>query len=318
MLEKTLAGDKYMGQKGEKKKRHTGLKIFLTLLLLLAAAAAGLGIYLYPAYRAAGYLAEQLELQKFDYTLEVKIDRGELDQRKKLLIDTLAELTGVSAGDLCHLTIRGSVDGDIIYAGIYPQGREEPLTELYLSDGADVVNGAMLYSAMRENFCSRNAMLDYLFPVWEEHKYMSLQQAEDMLGVDLSAFRDFRLPLEKLRLSRLKCFGILALMHREKTASGEGFSIQTEGLEAELQPGEHTICSVSMDAPAETLSALEEKLSTFGITLSGDRLRMLESLSVTAEAREDVSLRLPEDLVSQNMVDIVKGIRAVLRELSGK
>lgn len=307
-----------MGQNGEKKKRHTGLKVLLTLFLLLAAAAAGLGIYLYPAYRAAGYLAEQLKRVKLDYTLEVKIDREALDAKKRLLVDTMAEITGMTGVELCHLTIRGSVDGDIIYACVYPEGRKEPLTELYLSDGPDMVNGAMLYSAMRENFCGQNAMLDYLFPVWEDHKYMSLEQAEDMFGVDLSAFRGFGLPLKDLELSRLKCFGVLALMHREKGTSGEGFSFRAEGLEVGLQPGEQTACSVSVENPAEVMDALGEKLSAFGISLGGDKLRMLEFLSITAQMKENVSLQLPEDLVSQNTVDIVKGIRAVIRELSGK
>lgn len=307
-----------MGQNGEKKKRHTGLKVLLTLILLLAAAAAGLAIYFYPAYRAAGYLAESLNRQKLAFTLEVRLDRGELDAKKRLLLDTMAEITGLSSGDLCHLTLRGSVDGDIIYACVYPRGCEEPLTELYLSDRSDVVNGAMLYGAMRENFCGQNALLDYLFPVWEDHKFMSLKQAEDMFGVDLGAIRDFSLPLGDQGLSRLECFGILALMHREKGDSGEGFSVRIEGLDAVVWPREQTVCSISMEDPAEVLDSLGEKLSTFGINVDGDKLRMLDSLVLTAKVQEDVSLQMPGDLVSQGMVDIVKGIRAVLKGLSGR
>lgn len=307
-----------MEQNGEKKKRHTGLKILLTFILLLVAAAAGLGIYFYPKYRTAGYLAENLNLQKLEYTLEVTIDRGELDAKKKLLIDTLAEITGLSGGDLCQLTIRGSVDGDVIYARIYPKGRQEPLTELYLSDELDVVNGAMLYSVMRENFCGQNAMLDYLFPVWEEHKFMSLKQAEDMFGVDLSAFQGFRLPFRDEKLSRLKCFLLLMLMEREKTEAGESYTFEMDGLEAELWPGERTELRVGMEDPADVLEQMEEKLSMLKIRLPGEKLRILKSLSGSVFFGDGDSLKVPEDLVSQNMVDIVKGIRAVIKELSGK
>lgn len=307
-----------MGQNGAKKKRHIGLKIFLTLLLLLLAAAAGLVIYFYPAYRAAGYLAENLNFQKIEYTLEVRIDREELDREKRRLIDTMAEISGMTGEELCHLTIRGSVDGDIIYACIYPEGQKSLLTELYLSDDLDVVNGAMLYSAMRENFCGQNEMLNYLFPVWEEHKYMSLKQAEDMFGVDLSAFRNFKLPFRDLEPSRPECFGVLALMHREKAASGESFSVRMDGLDAVIWPLEQIKCTIHMEDPADVLDELSSKLSVAGINLNGEKLRILDSLSVTAEIREDTSLQMPEDLVSQNMVDIVKGIRAVIRELSGK
>lgn len=312
-----MMGREIMGQNGTntKQKRHIGLKIFLTFLFLLLAAAAGLVICFYPTYKAAGYLAENLNFQKMEYTLEVRIDRKELDGAKKLLIDTMAEVTGITDEELCHLTIRGSVDGDVIYAGIYPEGQKNPLTELYLSDDLDVVNGAMLYSAMRENVCGQNEMLNYLFPVWEEHRYMSLEQAEDMFGVDLSAFRNFKLSFRDLKLSRLEYFGILALMHRNKAGEEERFTFQIEGLNAELLPREQIECTVHMEDPAEVLEELSDKLSGLGISFSGEKLRILDSLSVAAEIREDTVLEMPEDLVSQNMVDIVKGIRAVIREL---
>lgn len=307
-----------MEQNGKKKKRHIGLKIFLTLLLLLLAAAAGLVIYFYPAYRAAGYLSKNLSFQKMEYVMEVRLDREELDTKKRILIDTMAEITGITGEELCHLTIQGSIDGDVIYACIYPEGQEKPLTELYLSDDLDVVNGAMLYSAMRENFCGQNAMLNYLFPVWEEHKYMSLKQAEDMFGVDLSAFRNFQLPFRDRKLSRMEYFVILAVMHRDKAAGGESFSYRKDGIDVAIWPREQIECSVSIEDPADILDELSRKLSKVGINLSGNKLRILDSLSLTAEMKGDVALQMPKDLVSQNMVDIVKGIRAVIRELSGK
>lgn len=304
-----------MEQKGKKKKRHIGLKIFMTFLLLLLAAAAGLVIYFYPTYKAAGYLAENLNFRKMDFCLEVRIDRTELDIRHNILIETMAEITGLTGEELCHLTIQGSVDGDIIYVCIYPEGQENPLTELYLSDDLDVVNGAMLYSAMRENICGQNPMLDYLFPVWESRKYMSLEQAEDMFGVDMGDLRNFKLPFGDRKFSRLECFGILALMHRERTASGESFSFRMDGMDVVIRLLEQIECNISLENPADVLNQLNEKISKTGISLGGDKLRILDSFSVTAEVNEDTALQVPDDLVSQNMVDIVKGIRAVIKEL---
>lgn len=307
-----------MEQNSTKKKRHIGLKIFLTFLLLLLAAAAGLVIYFYPTYKAAGYMAENLSFQKIEFCVEVRIDRAELDKSQKILIDTLAEITGITDEEMCHLTIKGSVDGDIIYACIYPEGRTNPLTELYLSDNLDVVNGAMLYGAMRENFCGRNAMLDYLFPVWEDHKYMSLKQAEDMFGVDLSSVRNFRLPLSDRKLSRLKCFGMLAFMKREKTVSGESFSFRMDGMDATIWLQKQITCRVRMEEPADVLGEINKKFSALGIHLGGVKLRSLDSISLDAAAEEDIALQVPNDLISQNTVDIVKGIRAVIKTLSGK
>lgn len=299
-------------------KRHIGLKIFLTLLLLLLAIAAGLVIYFYPVYKAAGYMAGNLNFRKLDFCVEVRIDRKELSKRQNILIDTLAEITGMTGEEMCHLTIKGNVDGDVIYASIYPEGKADPLTELYLSDNLDVINGAMLYGVMRENFCRQNAVLDYLFPVWEDHKYMSLKQAEDMFGVDLSDLRDFTLPFGDRKLSRPEYFFILASMHREENASGDGFSFHMDGMNATIWLREQIICNIRMEEPADTLEEINQKLSVAGIRLRGDKLRILDFLSVTAEVDENTSLQVPDDLVSQNMVDIVKGIRAVIKELSGE
>lgn len=306
-------------EQGEgRKKRHTGLKIMLIFLLLLLAAGAGLVIRFYPLYKEAGYLAEHLSFQKLDYTLEVRIDRSRLNKKQNLLIDTLAEVTGLTGGELCHLTVRGSVDGDIIYAGIYPEGQRKLLTEVYLSDDLDVVNGAMLYSAMREHVCGQNATLDYLFPVWENHQYMSLEQAEDMFGLDLSDLRHYRLPVRDIKLSRLQCFGILVLMERERTEQGNLYSLQAEGMEAVLRVKEPTEINIRMEDPEAVLEMLEEKLSAAGVPIRGEKLGMLKQLAVTAVMGEDVSLEVPEDLISQRMVDVVKGIRMIIKGISGK
>ena len=106
-------------------------------------------------------------------------------------------------------------------------------------------------------------------------------------------------------------------MNREETDSGERFLLETEGLEAALWPQEGTAV-IRMEKPAEVLESLEGKFSAAGVHLNGERLRMLDLLAVTVEMKEDTALRIPDDLVSQTMVDVVKGIRTVLREISGK
>lgn len=307
-----------MEQGETKRKKHTGLKIFLAFLFLLLAVTAGVVIRFYPIYKEAGYMADHFGFRKLDYILEVRIDRSKLNKRQNLLIDTLAEVTGLTGGELCHLTVQGSVDGDIIFAAIYPEGQKKPLTEVYLSDDLDVVNGAMLYSAMREHICGQNKTLDYLFPVWENHRYMSLEQAEDMFGVDLSDLRDYKLPVRDMKLSRLQCFGILVLMEREKMEQGRYFCLQTEGLEAMLQLKEPAEVSISMEDPEAVTDMLEDKLSRAGVRLSGEKLGMLKQLAVRAVIREDLSLTVPEDLISQKMVDVVKGIRVIIKGLFGK
>lgn len=309
-----------MKQNEPKKKRHIVLKIFLILFLLLLIVAAGIIIYCYPIYRAAGYMSQNLTFQKIDYTMKVTVDREELDGNRRKLLDALAELTGTDRGAMYRLSIEGKVDGDMIYARIYPEGSKDPLIELYLSDGPDVLNGAMLYGAVRDHLCGQNELLDLLFPAWDDHEYVSLEQVEEMLGVDLSQARRFKLPFRNKKLSRWECFGLLMLMDRVETESGDGFLFQTEGLDAAVRLAEHgdpaVSLGVSMVDPAEVFDELNSRLSVVGIDFGGDGLHILDELSLTADMRE-VTLQMPEDLISQSTVDVIKNIRAILQKVSG-
>lgn len=310
-----------MEQNKPRKKRHIGLKIFLMFILLLLIAAAGIMIRFYPLYSAAGYMSQNLSFQMISYTMKVTVDREELDGNQRKVLDTLAELTGTEREAMYRLSIEGKVDGDIIYANVYPEGQEEPLLELYLSDGADVVNGAMLYGAVREHLCGQYKALELLLPVWDDHEYVSLEQVEEMLGVDLDSARRFKLPFRNKSLSRWKCFGILLLAESVKTEAGEGFLLQAEGLDAAIwlkSHGEGTLSlAVRMEEPAEVLNELQSKFAEAGISYSGDELRILDELSLTADM-EEVTLQMPDDLISRNTVDVIKGIRLIIEKFTGK
>lgn len=309
-----------MEQNKPKKKRHIGLKIFLIFILLLLTAAAGIVIYFYPLYSAAGYMSQNLTFREIRYTAKVSVDREELDADRRKLLDTLAELTGTDRAAMYRLSIEGQVDGDIIYARIYPEGWEEPLLELYLSDGVDVVNGAMLYSAVREHLCGQNKPLELLLPVWDDREYVSLEQAEEMLGVDLSSVRRFKLSFRDKSLSRWECFGILLLTEKVKTEAGEGFLFRTEGLDAAIWLKDHgdgaMSLTIDMEEPAEVLGDLRSKFSGVGISFEGEGLRILDELYLMADMKE-VALQMPDDLIGQSTVDVIKSIRLIIERFIG-
>ena len=198
------------------KKKHIGLKILLGFIVLLLLVTVGLFVRFYPVYKDAKLLAENLNRTSFTYELEAELNREELQEAQAKLLDTLAELTGVKKEAMYRLRVQGSVDGDIIHAVIYPEGQTEPLTELYLSDEEDVVNCAMIYNRMRAYYAADNDLLTYLIPVWNDHEYVSLEQMEQMLDVDLSVVKDLRLPFAGKKLTGKKVFGVLAVMGREK------------------------------------------------------------------------------------------------------
>lgn len=305
-----------------KKKKHIGLKIFLGLIVILLIAAVALVIRLYPVYRDAGFLEENLNLKYFSYELEAELNRDELEENQVRLLDTLAELTGLGQEAMYHLYIQGSVDGDIIHALIYPQGQREPLIELYLSDGVDVINGALLYNAVRTHYTSGNELLAYLVPVWDDHEFVSLDQMEQMLELDLETVKNFRLSFAEKKLSVKELFVALAAMEREKSGEQCSYALALDGVDAELKLDYETASVVNVrlnaERPGRLLDAMSDKLSKTGVSLNGEKLYFLDKVSITAAVGEGEFLQVPKDLISQRTVEIIGNIRLIIEEISGK
>lgn len=303
------------------KKKHIGLKILLGFIVFLLLVTVGLFVRFYPVYKDAKLLAENLNRTSFTYELEAELNREELQEAQAKLLDTLAELTGVEKEAMYRLRVQGSADGDIIHAVIYPEGQTEPLTELYLSDEEDVVNCAMIYNRMRAYYAADNDLLTYLIPVWNDHEYVSLEQMEQMLDVDLSVVKDFRLPFAGKKLTGKKVFGVLAVMGREKNGILCSYIWKSDGLKVQfsLNNGEVPVIDADISAkkPAKLLAALSEKLSKIGVGLNGEKLRFLDDISVKAELGNGGALQIPQDKISQTTVDIIANIRLIIKEIKG-
>lgn len=303
-----------------KKKKHAGLKIFTGLIVIFLIAAAALAVHFYPVYRDAGLLEENLNFKYFSYELEAELNRDELEENQVRLLDTLVELTGLGQEAMYHLYIQGSVDGDIIHARIYPQGQREPLIELYLSDGVDVINGALLYNAVRTHYTSEKELLAYLVPVWDDHEFVSLDQMEQMLDVDLDEMKNFRLSFVEKKLSVKELFVALAAMEREKSGNQCSYTLTLDGVDAQLKLDYDTASVVNVrlaaEKPGQLLQAMSEKLSKFGISFSREKLYFLDDISITAAVGEGEELQVPEDLISQKTVEIITGIRLMIEQIS--
>lgn len=305
-----------------KKKKHTGIKVLLGILAVLIIALVVLAIRFYPVYRAAAFLEKNLTPEHMEYSVEVEINRDELEEKRVKLLDGLASITGTDRDAMYRLRIEGSVDGDIIHAYVYPDGQKSPLIELYLSDDTDVINGAILYNAVRENYCGQNPLLSYLVPVWSDHEYVTLEQAEQMLEVDLSALKDFKKPFRDKKLSLKMYFAALTIMQRESEAGTEKFDMKLAGLDLVLCLNEtkpSVEVELDMEKPAALLEKYADKLSLLGVSLDSDRLRAFDTVSATVRMEKDgAALQIPENIISQNTVDIISGLRSVVQEISGK
>lgn len=304
------------------KKKHIGRKIFLGILLILAAAAVGGCIYFYPVYKDAKFLQEHWSPKNFTYELEAKLNRENLEESRVKLLDTLAELTGLNREAMYDLEIKGSVDGDIIHAYIYPEGQQEPLIEIYLSDDIDVINGALLYNAVRNHYSSGSGLAAYLIPVWNDHEYVTLVQMEQMLDVDLEAVRDFSLSFPEEALSAKKGLILLGAMSREKSDGRCTYGLAAENVEIKIKINYESEAAVEaeveLEQPADFMTNMSEKFRAMELDLNGEKLRALDSLSAVVEMGKEERLQVPDDLISQQTVEIIKGIRYVIQEISGK
>lgn len=305
----------------KRKKKNIGIRIFVVVLAVLIAVIVVLAIRFYPVYRSAVFLEEKLKLNSMEYSMQVEIDRNELEEKRVKLLDGLASITGTERDAMYRLKIEGSVDGDIIHAYIYPDGQTSPLIELYLSDDIDVINGAILYNAVRENYCGQNELLSYVVPVWSDHEYVKLEQVEQMLEVDLSTVRNFRLPFRDTTPSLKMCFAALAFMQRESTAETDRFYMKLSGLDLVLRLNEadsEMEAELDLEDPATLLDSYADKLSLLGVSINSDRLRSYDTVSATVRmANDGTTLQMPENVISQNTVDIISSLRAVVQEISG-
>ncbi len=301
--------------------RRFGLTTIIVLLVLAVIAAIFMGPRLLPAYQDAKAAQDNLNLTEFTYQIDVELNREGLPDGVKEVLDTLAGLTGLEQEAMYHLNIQGAVDGDILHAVIYPQGQSEPLTELYLSKDRDVVNLAMLYNRVYGNYATENPLLANFMPVWNDHEFVTLEQLEQMLEVDLKALKRFELPNLNRRFSLKEIFVVLALIGKEKDGAECDYALQWEGLSLGLTLEDNArkiTAELEAEKPTELLNVLSENLSRFDISFNGEKLIFMDNISVRAVFEGGKALQIPTDLVSQNTVETITGLRDVIEELSGK
>ncbi len=293
-------------------------RLFKGVVLVLAAAViAGGVLHFYPAWRAANKLEENLDFRDFSYRLEVELKKEELDSGQQRVLGILAELTGFEEGAMYCYTITGSVWDDTIHALIYPKGASEPLFEFYLSEDLDVINEAMLYNVVRRNLLKENALLNFLVPVQEKDMYMSLEQVEKLFHIDLTSAKTFTSPVANTRFTVMQYFWGLGAMAHEENEKGESFRAVTDRAQMDLELAEReeefvVEVTFSVVDPAEVLAENEQLLKGLGFDLSDERMRILKRLSVYAVSGEGRGFQMPTEFVSQDVIDIISGIRGLL------
>lgn len=293
-----------------KKKIGIGIVCVAAALLLV------LGIFCYPHWKAAKLLKEHFNPERVGYTLEVQLLEEQMTDDQKQFVDVLSMLTGIDTENFYKLHLEGTTWDGIVEVQVFPDGQENPLFELYLSDESEVINGAMFYQTVRANLSGGNALIERLLPKWEDHTYVTLEQAEQIFGIDLSAVRNFSLPQIK-ELSTSSWFMALLAMKRENGDNEVIYAAEKAGAAVKLVLPEEGNVTVEFDLPnlQETLTAINEKAS---LSIDTEQFVLVGQLSGTVSAAGQEELSVPEDCISQDTVEILEGVRVLIQELLAK
>lgn len=293
-----------------KKKIGIGIVCVAAALLLV------LGIFCYPHWKAAKLLKEHFNPARVGYTLEVQLLEEQMTDDQKQFVNVLSMLTGIDTENFYKLHLEGTTWDGIVEVQVFPDGQENPLFELYLSDESEVMNGAMFYQTVRANLSGGNALIERLLPKWEDHTYVTLEQAEQIFGIDLSAVRNFSLPQIK-EPSTSSWFMALLAMKRENGDNEVTYAAEKAGAAVKLVLPEEENVTVEFDVPnlQETLTAINEKAS---LSIDTEQFVLVGQLSGTVSAAGQEELSVPEDCISQDTVEILEGVRVLIQELLAK
>jgi len=304
------------------KKGKIVLIVFLVLLLLLVGF---LFWRFYPAWKAAEVMEDRTDLSHFTYELEVELDKEELPKEYVEIFSSIAEIAKVDEEDLYHLTAKGTVWEDITYVQIYFEGQTENLVEMYLSDEMDVVNESKIYKAVRENLVGRSELLAMLIPEGEDNVYMTLEQANQLFGIDLSSVANFSVPLADMTFEQKEYFLALAALSREKHKDSELFALDMERIQLGIDvPKTDTDSLVevhaAMQEPSVALKEMAELIAKIGVDVEipAEELKVIKSLKLDAIPEDAVKPVMPTNFISQETIDVLSEIAALIEQFASE
>ena len=293
-------------------------KLGYVVFLLLAAVLVYFGIRLYPVWKAAVYLKEHLDMAHYTYELELDLDREALPEGSGRVLGILKKLTGLSEKDIYHLTVRGEVWENMIHVLVFPGDLQEPLMELYLSDATDVIYQTMLYNAVRQNLTEKYGLLKLVMPEQKETLYITLEQTEQLFGLDLKQVRDFRLERMDDNIAAGGYFLLLAAMSREKEGDLDCFTLTMDQVEIQFEiPKEGCRSplkiSLKVQNPSELTGKAAAAASRMGFP-AGKELAMVKRFAITMTSGSE-EIVMPGNFVNQTIIELLSQIREWVTQL---
>ena len=170
----------------------------------------------------------------------------------------------------------------------------------------------------------RGELLEKLIPEWSGGEYISMAQAEEMFGVDLTGLKEFSLSSYNNLFSLKKCFALFAMMQRTKDADGNReFYTENDSLHITLCGGDSDRIQIAVninDMP-QSLEKADALLAKAGIQKSLSDKKLLHCLQ-SAEGMVTVGdapeVQMPDSLLNQDVVEKISTVRTILQELFGE
>lgn len=308
-----------------------GIRIFLSVLFIIILVGAGLLVLrFYPVYQGAKKLEQEMTFDNLSFDATVTFSEERLKDPQNNLISGLSMLTGMPRENLETLTLRGRVYGENVYVQVIPKGSESALTELYFSEEADYINGAMLYKNVKDHLSEQYGILAMLLPDWTGGEFLTFTQAEDMFGITLDGVQEMHLSEFGNLFTFKKSFAMLTAMEQGKTAQGDKtFTIVNE-TGVTTQSLEITFLSTQQpsiymqgrsDDLQQTIGTIDNLLAKFRSDKSISWKKGVQNIkSVQAELTvgDAQEIVLPDSVVSQDTADKIATIRSILQELKEK
>ena len=304
------------------KKGKIVLIVFLVILLLLVGF---LFLRFYPAWKAAKVMEDRTDLAHFTYELELELNKEELPKQYAEIFSSIAEIAKVDEDELYHLTAKGTVWEDITYVQIYFEGQNESLVEMYLSDEMDVINESKIYKAVRDNLVGRSELLAMLVPEGEDNVYMTLEQADQLFGIDLSGIANFSVPFTDMEFERKEYFLALAALSREKHANSELFALDMERIQLGIDVPKTDAASLvelhaAMQEPSVALTEVAELVAKVGVDVEipTEELKVIKSLNLDAVPEDAQKPTMPTKFISQETINVLSEIAALIEQFAGE
>lgn len=293
------------------KPKRRGKYILLVLLLLFLAVIVAAVIYCYPKWKTAKDFEDYLDFGGFSYEMEIELARDAMEREQTQMLESIAQIVGIHADAMYRLHISGAVYHNIIYAEIYADGMEIPLTSVYLSDGKDMADFGFLYGCIRSRIVGNSQLLDALIPPAEGSVYLSVEQLEQLLHMDLSNIRKFNPQLDRYQLSAPEYFILLAALPHVRQAEDSELTLCEYTGPSAAGRQKAVTAHVSVKEPALIVEQNADLLSKLKVFVDSAKIKSVKSLSLDITSDGVKELVIPESGVSQEMIDVLSSINGL-------